>query len=342
MEFLLDNPLAMMDGIYFLILYSFVTFFSVTGLGYLKERLDTSYKLSTPAIPPDIDPFEIAYLRGGENELVRTLIFSLRQKGLIVIAAGDKRAYLRPAPEASASGLSDIERRTLDWIGADRDVNQTFKGSFSLIKALDRWTNLYQQQLEQRQLLMPAEWNAKIRRWKWTSVSIIVGLGGYKFIAALAHGNWNIIFTVLLLTGGLIAALIVGRTRRRTKLGDLYLDRLKLVFEPIKTQATRNIEAGPVPAGNLASVDPLLVSVGVFGAAALAGSLYPDYNEAFRKNQHSDASATGGGCGGSACGTGCSSGSTSGGSSCSSGGSSCGGSSCGSGCGGCGGGCGGS
>ena len=132
MEFLLDNPLATMDGIYFLILYVFVIFFSVTGLGYFKERLDTSDKLSTPAIPPNIDPFEIAYLRGGENELVRTLVFALRQKGLIVIANGDKEAYLRPALEVSATGLSDIERRTLDWIGTDRDVNEAFKGADSV------------------------------------------------------------------------------------------------------------------------------------------------------------------------------------------------------------------
>jgi hypothetical protein len=104
MDFLLDNPLAMMEGIYFLILYAFVIFFSVIGLGYFKDRIDRSDMLPTPAIPPNPDPFETAYLRGGENELVRTLVFALRQRALIVIANGNKKAYLRPTLDSSASG----------------------------------------------------------------------------------------------------------------------------------------------------------------------------------------------------------------------------------------------
>jgi hypothetical protein len=43
-------------------------------------------------------------LRGGENELVRTLVFALRQRALIVIANGNKKAYLRPTLDSSASG----------------------------------------------------------------------------------------------------------------------------------------------------------------------------------------------------------------------------------------------
>jgi uncharacterized membrane protein YgcG len=239
--------------------------------------------------------------------------------------------------------MSDIERHTLDWIGIEREVTEIFTGRSSLVEGVTRWRNLYQLQLEQRRLLMPADSIEKIGRWKWITLGVIAALGGYKIFAALATGHFNFIFAILLLTGGVVAASIVGRTRRRTKLGDIYLDRLRTVFQPVRVQATekRNLidpqrrpslgdfEEGPVPARSFASVDPLLVAVGVFGTAALAGSLYPDYNEAFEKNQKDESAAAGGGCGG-ACGTGSSDT-----------GSSCGsssGSSCGGGCGGCGGG----
>jgi uncharacterized protein (TIGR04222 family) len=325
MDILFDNPLAAMDGIYFLILYVSVIVFTVTTLGFSRTSLDETDRLGIPAIPPHVDPFETAYLRGGPNELARTIVFSLRQKGAIVIANGEKVAYLRPAETTPRPSLTEIEQKTLGWIGYEREVGEMFSRKNSLVNELTPWTDNYNFGLERRQLLWSRELANKFWRRTGIALSIIAGLGLYKIAAALTIGQFNIFFTILLMIGGMITAGIVGRRPHRTKLGDAYLDRLRLVFEPTKYSIESLnedlIEKGAVTSGSLASVDPVLISVGIFGTAALTGVLYPDVNEAFGKSQQ-DSGSSGGG---SSCGSSCSSGS----------------SSCGSGCGGCGGGCGG-
>lgn len=85
MEILLDNPLANMYGPYFLVLYIFITFITVTSFAFIRLRIDKTNLLPVPPVPSVLDPYEIAYLRGGLNEMARTAIFSLTQKGLLEI-----------------------------------------------------------------------------------------------------------------------------------------------------------------------------------------------------------------------------------------------------------------
>ncbi len=329
MEFLLDNPLATMEGPIFLIMYAFVIFFSVTTLGYFKSKLDLSDRMALPAIPPEIDPFEIAYLRGGANELARALIFSLRKKGSIAIESDGKNSIIRRAPDGDAARLSANERTTLDWIGGERAVSSVFSGPAPLTESLSGAIHGYQLGLEGRQLLVGSETNAALDRWKWMVAAVISGLGFYKILAATANGNWNIVYTIILGTVGCTAALIVGRSSRLTALGKTYLERLRAAFSRISDPGPLSFTETPSQQSvGFATVDPLMVSVGVFGTAALAGTMYGDYNDAFRKSEQ-DSYA------GSSCGSSCGSSSSS--SSGDSGGSSCGGGSCGGGCGGCGG-----
>ncbi|CAN5756576.1 hypothetical protein BH20ACI4_BH20ACI4_23560 [soil metagenome] len=80
MNILLDNPLAAMYGPYFLVFYAFFIFFVLIGLSIVKNLSDQTTKLNTPPIPSTIDPYEIAFLRGGTNEVARSVIFSLMRK----------------------------------------------------------------------------------------------------------------------------------------------------------------------------------------------------------------------------------------------------------------------
>jgi len=85
MDILLDNPLASMDGTFFLIFYVGFIVVTLVLFGLIKNRIDKSDTLTLPPIPPNIDPYEIAYLRGGTNEVARSVVFALMQKGLIEI-----------------------------------------------------------------------------------------------------------------------------------------------------------------------------------------------------------------------------------------------------------------
>ena len=338
MDILLDNPLATMYGPYFLVLYGFVIFFTLIILGIIKGGVDDTDDLSLPPIPSNIDPFEIAYLRGGINEVVRSVIFSLLQKNFVELKIEANKTEIKQTDnKASAAALSQIEQLALGWFYTARDSAEVFKPG-GLSEQLESYGQTFEARLRQQRMLTSDEMRARFAPLKWTAYLLIFGLGAYKALAALAHGSYNIIFLIIFCIVGLLIAKKVAGFARLTGLGKAYLERLQLAFDNFKLEAQRpyiaSSEHRVAPPASCAGVDPLLLSVGVFGAGILAGTIFENYHQTFLKAQQYSA-INSGSCS-SGCGSSCSSGGSDGGSSCSSGD---GGSSCGGGCGGCGGGC---
>jgi len=316
MKFLLDNPIASMEGTAFLVLFIVFIVITLAVLAVARATTDTTNQMPIPAIPPQVDPFEIAYLRAGANELARSVVFALVQKGAIEIVGDDKNRRIRRANSGmDPSGLSDIERSALAWLGTEREAKEVFDTSTGLVERMESQSARYQIELSRRHFLMPDEWKSRIRKYGTVAALAIAGIGGYKIVVAIMVGNFNIIFTIFITIVAFGIAKTIGRLPRVTKLGQQYLARLQTAFDGLKYQ-----EAQPLMAqAGTAGIDPLLLSVGVFGTGILAGTAFSHYNDAFARQQQS-----GGGCG-SSCGSGCSS-------SC---GSGDGGGSCGGGCGGC-------
>jgi uncharacterized protein (TIGR04222 family) len=328
MDFLFDNPLANMPGVTFLIFYVLYSVFALVIFGVWKKSVDQTDQLAIPPIPPNIDPYEIAFLRGGINETARSVTFSLRQKGFLIFQNDDKNSRIhRDQNQNDTSHLSQIEQAALSWFSISREPKDVFRRG-GLIEVIKPFAEAYEARLEQQQLLTDSQTKSRISKAKWILLAAIVGLGFYKFIAALLGGYLNFIGIFVVLAFATFFAFAVSKTERLTKLGKAYLERLQLAFSQLKSQAQtayQNAEAPrPVAGATFAGVDPMLLGVGVFGATILAGTMYNDYNTAFQRAQNQS--------GGSSCGSAC-------GSSCSSGSSGDGGSSsCSSGCGGCGGG----
>jgi uncharacterized protein (TIGR04222 family) len=339
MDILLDNPLAAMYGPYFLIVYGFTIFFTLIALAFAKSRLDQSDKLTLPPVPAQIDPFEIAYLRGGTNEVARSVIFSLMHKGWIEISNESSTSFIKPAKNSqNPRELNQIENLALNWLGSGREAKEVFDEKYGLIEQLGSYGLTFQTRLESRQMLVSQETKNALSKLKWLAAAVILGLGSYKIFAAFVHGNYNFVLIIIFAVAGLIIAKKAVKMPRLTKLGKAYLERLQLAFDNLKNQSqsgyllSNKLKINPqqtIGQTSFAGVDPLLLSVGVFGSGILAGTVFDDYNKAFQRSQMTNGS------GGSSCGSGCGSCSSdnSGGS------SSDGGSSCGGGCGGCGGGC---
>ena len=118
MDILLDNPLATLNGTYFLIIYGFVIFFTIMILALVKSQIDKTDSLNLPPIPAQIDPYQIAFLRGGINEVARSMVFSLMQKGFIEMKTEGKTSEIkRINTPTRVSGLNQIEQLALNWLG---------------------------------------------------------------------------------------------------------------------------------------------------------------------------------------------------------------------------------
>ena len=141
------------------------------------------------------------------------------------------------------------------------------------------------------------------KRLIFQTFAVFAAVGAYKFIAAIYNENWNVFGIVVISVIGVIALSIAGKMPRLTRLGETYLERLQLAFERIKPSNHFPTDTNRAPSATFAAVDPFLLSVGVFGGAALAGTMYSDYNRTFEKAQNQS--------GWSSCGSGCGSGSRS-------------------------------
>ena len=322
MDFLFDNPLTSMYGPYFLIFYGAFNILTLIVFNVFKSQLDKTSRFAMPPIPTNPDPFEIAFLRGGENELARSVIFSLTKKNLLKFINEPKTARIyRTDDKFDYRGLKPIEQTALGWFGVTRDAKEIFQKN-GLAQTLRPFYETYQARLEQQNLIPDEEIKHRRNRLQKIAALAVAGLGLYKLAAAMINGYTNIWGIIVIGVIGLIIIAVSGKLPRQTKLGKAYLDRLQLAFDRLKnTNQFINSNQPVNTQPTFASVDPLLLSVGVFGGVVLAGTIYNDYNQAFEKSQ-STAGTAGGSCG-SSCGS----------SSCSSGGGD-GGGGCGGGCGG--------
>lgn len=326
MNWLFDNPLINLPGPYFLMFYAFAIAAAAIALKIIKSKLDFTGQMPLPPIPTEPDAFEIAFLRGGSNELARAATFALNQKGLIEISQNGKETWIQQTASANPALLNPLERAVFNYYAEPRKPKDLFQKN-GLKEILQPFSSTYEARLAAQHFLTDAAAKAQVIKISLAFAAAIIGLGFYKLLAAVLYGNYNIGFLILFGFIGIIILGVMANPPRLTEHGKKYLERLQLAFEKFKYASIPKTQNQPA-ATTFAAVDPLLLTVGLFGTAALAGTAYDNYNQAFHKSQQAQGSAGGSGCG-SSCGT------SSDSSSCSSGGDG-GGGGCGGGCGGCG------
>ncbi|HEX7174131.1 MAG TPA: TIGR04222 domain-containing membrane protein [Pyrinomonadaceae bacterium] len=343
MEWLWYNPIADMRGPTFLLFYACASAATIAVCAMLSRQLDWTGSMQPPPLPSTPDPYEIAYLRGGENEVARTAVFALMRSGhLHVIQRGKKSLIERTGPPAPTAALGHFERRAYGWFDHPQESAAVFRQG-GLAEKLRRHCADYEQKLRGEKLLTPPEASDRARLVRLLGLAVIAGLGAYKLAIALSRGRTNVIFLILLGAVALVVLFKVCRSPRLSRRGRAHLERLRTAFDRLKgggqtltetaTMARESAdERGPyaTPGG----LDPALLTLGVFGVAALAGADHDNYTRAFNR---STATADSSGGSASSCGS-ASSWSDSSSSGGDSGGGDSGGSSCGGGCGGCGGG----
>lgn len=332
MEWLWHNFIADMRGPWFLLFYACASAAAVVVCRVVVRQLDWTGRMPPPPVPAAPDPYEIACLRGGENEVTRAAVFALiKDEWLSFSRRGRKIVIERTTPAPARGALGQVERRAFDWFERPRESGEVFK-SGGLAEKMRGLCAGYEQALRRDHLLTPPDVRGRVWMVRLAGLAFVVGLGGYKLLVALSKGRTNVGFLVVLCVVACLVMLAATRLPRMSRRGRAHLERLRLAFERLRGGGTKagvyealseTVPHAPTP-GVARAVDPSLVALGVFGVGALGAADYENYKAAFK---HASAD------GGSSCGSGC--GSSSGGSS-DGGGGGCG-SSCGGGCGGCGG-----
>ena len=311
MEWLTNNPLANMHGPDFLFLYAVTIVVAILfGRRAIRNADPTS---DEPPPPPPLrpDPFEVAYLRGGEAEVVRFTVFRLIQNGLLMLNDARSRTIVRVKDPARAATLTEIERSVYQSLHTPMTMKDVVNG---VAPDFGRFCMPLEASLLRLGLLATQAMCEAAARVRWSLLTLIFGLGFYKFAVALSRGRTNVEFLLIMAVIATILAFKMFKTPRLSKRGREYLKRLQAQMRPVSDESSPDFDGGD-----------LAFQVALLGSVALAGTMYAEYAEALRPPQSSFGDSTGGCGGGSSSDGGCGGGGSDGGGG-------------GGGCGGCGGG----
>lgn len=323
MNWWLHNVLADMPGPQFLLFFGALIVATIFVAATIVRSSDPTRGLDPPPIPKKPDAVEIAYLRGGTNEVTRLVVFDLIRRGYLKTTGEGMSSRIERNDTRPREPLMDpLDRNVFDYFATRRDAKDLFRPG-GLAKHIEDWCEPVRWNLYEAEMLSAAE------RYRLALVTglcgalLILTIGGYKLCIALAKGHTNVGFLILMAVLGLMILAVACCVPRTTWRGRAYLRQLTTAFEGLKLTADEPVATGADSA--------LLLLPALFGIGALSSTSYGPIRDLFRK---AAAGSGGGGCGAAwTTGAGCGCGGGGGG------GGGCGGGGCGGGgCGGCGGG----
>ena len=290
------NPLDM-PGPEFICFYFVVSVVTLLFIRYRLKQHESEWPMPKLNLT---DPYEIALLRGGENEALRIAAVSLIDRGLLEFSDDSLKTKNADAIE---NVRRPIEKAILTKFSSSGKAQDMYWDS-NLKSACDE----YRCSLELNRLIASENVYASRKPMLYLGLLIVCGLACSKIFVAIQRDRHNIMLLVVLLIESLIFLFIIYN-KKRTGLGDRVLTDLRELFKGLK-------DRGPsIKAGGETNEAALLAAV--FGVAALSKVSFPYVKKLFPRAKSTNSCST------YSCGSSC--------------GSSCGGGGCGGGCGGCGG-----
>jgi uncharacterized protein (TIGR04222 family) len=291
------NPFDL-RGPEFLAFYLILGALVFTLLVFSRQLID-----SADAVKADLsDPYLIAFLRGGTNELVRVATISLVHRKLLQVE-GTKISVTSPG--VAGSVRFPIEQKLLLCFANAGEAVSAFSDSGCIFAA-----ESYIPPLEKLGLLPDDALRARRSKILGLALAVLLGVALIKIAVAFSRGHTNVGFLIVLAAVFTFVAYRIV-CPRLTASGRALLDHLRFLFGPLSNR----------PSNDLTENDIALLAA-VFGITAVPQDIFPYASALYPKAAASVSSS---------CGTGC--GSTGGGGGCGGGGGGCGGGGCG-GCGG--------
>jgi uncharacterized protein (TIGR04222 family) len=280
----MTNPIAELAAGAFLVFYAkTIAVVLVALFVYLRLADRTRHLPATVSFA--VDPYEVAYLRGGINETARTAIVGLVERGFLALeddapgprtsASGGWRALVRSSRHPSPGELSALEREVHDWFQEPQTVRDLFRGEKPA--RLTTFCLPFQERLEREQMLRRDP--APLWLGMGAAALVIAGIGALRLAVGVAREK-PVGFLVLMGLAGLalVLALGLGSNTRPSARGRAFLAKLRA-----------GVESGAEPHASW------VLAAAVVGPSILAGTELAGLGGEFRKATRSAAAGCGAG-----------------------------------------------
>ena len=294
------NPLTQFSGQEFLVFFAVLIGLVALFCWRRKRTQDSSLELAPLDAAEEIDPYEIAYLRGGENELARVLIVSLIEQQYLRIVSPESKWWttksesrIQQSPEhPDVANLQSIERAGFEWFDSARTAEDVFRKSLhpaNLPSSLLAHTMKYEQKFRAERLLTSDELKNETHRNIAIGLALVLLIGFTRLLIGIARQR-PVGFLVLMGIAGVVLIVKAGLTGRLSWRGQEYLERTRTRW-------------GWLHDSTYGGWSPSLAA-GVFGYAVLSGTEMSPLNDMFRRANAGNyyGSSDGGGACGATCG----------------------------------------
>jgi uncharacterized protein (TIGR04222 family) len=302
----LPQPFALLSGPAFLLVYAAFATAVIAVSRFQVRAADRSLDLPLPPVSAERDPSEIAYLRGGGNELLRFAIYDGLRRNLLRVVPPEKRKRARIEARPDAPGQVDAPSLIAEIVSFYAQVRSTDELFASpLPKAAEaEGSQRYAQSLAAERLLSEPAVRAAAARVRMYGIAALLIFAGLRLAQAFATHHRNVGFLIIETFAAIVILLMSTKVPRISLRGRALLDRLCAALRP---PSVAPAGAGPVAAG--AALLPIFVAA--TGLGALAGTEYAPVSRLFPRTGSDGGcgSASSGGSsscgGGGGCGGGC-------------------------------------
>lgn len=222
---------------------------------------DVSRSMPPLPVSSDVDAYEVAYMRGGENALTRVIMVSLAERGyLTMVGTSIVRTSVSPDP------LAGVERTVYEWFSVARTAEEVFKSS--LPNRVAGQCLRYEERLQAERLVSAELLGRAGAKAAMLAGLVIVAILGWRLL--VSHGE-EYAATPWLGFMSLGVAVVVCCSGRLTARGRAYVDQLKPILDRLR----------PSTGSRYA------LKAAVLGMSALKGTPYREFGALFEQSQSS-------------------------------------------------------
>ncbi|MGQ0684453.1 TIGR04222 domain-containing membrane protein [Bradyrhizobium sp.] len=215
MDWLTHNPIADLPGPQFLLVYGATAVAVIAATYGLIRLLDRTDWRKPPRVPGTFDPYEMAYLCGGKNAVIRTVLYAVYRRGLVLCPPVSWFRASRIVTKADLSGrtLTGLEERVLKAIRRPSVPSRLFRDEM-LARDVERLCKPFRINLRSERLLRSGILRAVIGLVPLVATATLVSPVAYKAVVAAPKGRPDVLLMFITSVALVILWSLVGPLAR--------------------------------------------------------------------------------------------------------------------------------
>lgn len=264
----------------------FLNFFGAVVIAVLLATFvairfaDRTGRLPAPTVPQTPDAMAVAYLQGGVNQVIRTLVYDLDERGYVVLGAESR--IVPTGAEPQPGELNALDLRVLEAVKGGPTAQDLLEDR-ALRASLEQKLREVKDALAADDLLQPPSMNAWKRRMEAIGSLLILGVGGVKLQMAYAEGQ-NVSYLLFLTIAAVAALFALGYVLTRdpaSRRGQAYVEAMREAYADRLKEALGHIRS-PGPEAR-AFKGASLFLIALYGFSVLKGTTEAKFPEAFER-----------------------------------------------------------